>query len=242
MIRRLIALCPLVLTGCITVTDNHLAQNSSSQVQRDPIDMAESRLALGLGYLDNGNMSKARENLEKAISYAPDDYRTQLAMAHYYETVEETNAARNTYHTALKAHPNNGNVLNNYGTFLCKQGQYEQADRFFNLAIIQPDYFLTASSYENAAFCALKSGDEEKARYYFTRTLDYDPERIRAALQLTKLEINAQQYTQARLRLMQLNQRYGYQRASLQLLVELEREAGNTALEKKYQALLDTFS
>lgn len=41
---------------------------------------------------------------------------------------------------------------------------------------------------------------------------------------------------------MQLSQRYGYQKASLQLLVELERKAGNTTLEKKYQTLLDTFS
>ncbi|CAH8218757.1 type IV pilus biogenesis/stability protein PilW [Vibrio aestuarianus] len=242
MIRMLTALYPLVLSGCITVTENHLAQNSDSEIKHNPIDMAESRLALGLGYLDNGNMSKARENLEKAIHYAPDDYRTQLAMAHYHEMVEETDAARHTYHAALKAHPKNGNVLNNYGTFLCKQGQYEQADQFFNQAIIQPDYYLTASSYENAAFCALKSGNEEKARYYFTRTLNHDPDRIRAALQLTKLEINAQQYTQARLRLMQLSQRYGYQKASLQLLVELERKAGNTTLEKKYQTLLDTFS
>lgn len=113
----LTALYPLVLSGCITVTENHLAQNSDSEIKHNPIDMAESRLALGLGYLDNGNMSKARENLEKAIHYAPDDYRTQLAMAHYHEMVEETDAARHTYHAALKAHPKNGNVLNNYPIF-----------------------------------------------------------------------------------------------------------------------------
>ena len=125
---------------------------------------------------------------------------------------------------------------------MCKQGEYQKADEYFNRAIAQPYYYLVPASYENAAFCALKSGDKEQARYYFAKTLDHDPNRVRSLLQLAKLEIDAQQYTQARIRLMQFNQRYGNQKTSLQLLVELEKKAGNKALEKKYQAALDTFS
>lgn len=77
------------LTGCVTVTesDNH-------DVKSDPVEMAESRIALGLGYLDNGRMIKARENLEKALQHAPHYYRAQLSMAHYFEIVDETDAAR----------------------------------------------------------------------------------------------------------------------------------------------------
>ncbi len=56
------------------------------------------------------------------------------------------------------------------------------------------------------------------------------------------MEIEAGEYTQARIRLMSLNQRYGYQKASLKLLIELEKRAGNSALEQKYQALFDTLS
>lgn len=46
------------------------------------------------------------------------------------------------------------------------------------------------------------------------------------------MEIEAGDYTPARLRLMDLNQRYGYQKASLKLLIELEKRAGNSALEQ----------
>ena len=237
MKKVLMILIMFTLSACVTVNEK-----GEPEVKADPVEMVESRIALGLGYLENGNMSKARENLEKATQHAPTYYRSQLAMAHYYETVGETEAARKTYQTVLRAHPKNGNILNNYGTFLCKQGEYQKADEYFNRAIAQPYYYLVPASYENAAFCALKSGDKEQARYYFAKTLDHDPNRARSLLQLAKLEIDAQQYTQARIRLMQFNQRYGNQKTSLQLLVELEKKAGNKALEKKYQAALDTFS
>ncbi|EOB4973112.1 type IV pilus biogenesis/stability protein PilW [Vibrio fluvialis] len=232
-----ILVCVLSLTGCITVKES-----DNSDLKSDPVEMAESRIALGLGYLENGSMIKARENLEKAMQHAPHYYRSQLSMAHYFETVGETDSARDTYREALRDHPKNGNVLNNYGTFLCKHGEYQQADKYFNRAVEQPYYYLISASYENAAFCSLKSGDPEKAAYYFKRAVDHDPTRVRSLLQLAKLEIERGDYTEARIKLMAFHQRYGYQKASLQLLIELEEKAGNKALEKKYQQALDALS
>ncbi|ELL7084864.1 type IV pilus biogenesis/stability protein PilW [Vibrio fluvialis] len=229
--------CVLSLTGCITVKES-----DNSDLKSDPVEMAESRIALGLGYLENGSMIKARENLEKAMQHAPHYYRSQLSMAHYFETVGETDSALETYRAALRDHPKNGNVLNNYGTFLCKHGEYQQADKYFNRAVEQPYYYLISASYENAAFCSLKSGDPEKAAYYFKRAVDHDPTRVRSLLQLAKLEIERGDYTEARIKLMAFHQRYGYQKASLQLLIELEEKAGNKALEKKYQQALDALS
>ncbi|EPM7842973.1 type IV pilus biogenesis/stability protein PilW [Vibrio fluvialis] len=229
--------CVLSLTGCITVKES-----DNSDLKSDPVEMAESRIALGLGYLENGSMIKARENLEKAMQHAPHYYRSQLSMAHYFETVGEIDSARDTYRAALRDHPKNGNVLNNYGTFLCKHGEYQQADKYFNRAVEQPYYYLISASYENAAFCSLKSGDPEKAAYYFKRAVDHDPTRVRSLLQLAKLEIERGDYTEARIKLLAFHQRYGYQKASLQLLIELEEKAGNKALEKKYQQALDALS
>ncbi|EGR3962787.1 type IV pilus biogenesis/stability protein PilW [Vibrio cholerae] len=227
----------IALTGCVTVTET-----AGNATQSDPTEMAEARIALGLGYLENGSMIKARENLEKALQHAPDYYRSQLSMAHYYEAVGENDAARTMYRTALSKHPKNGNVLNNFGTFLCKQGEYDTADQYFRRAVEQPYYYLISASYENAGLCALKAGKTDNAREYFKRAIDHDPNRLLSILQLTKMEIEAGDYTPARLRLMDLNQRYGYQKASLKLLIELEKRAGNSALEQKYQTLLNSLS
>lgn len=207
----------IALAGCVTVTET-----AGNATQSDPTEMAEARIALGLGYLENGSMIKARENLEKALQHAPDYYRSQLSMAHYYEAVGENDSARKMYRTALSEHPKNGNVLNNFGTFLCKQGEYDTANQYFRRAVEQPYYYLISASYENAGLCALKAGKTDNAREYFKRAINHDPNRLLSILQLTKMEIEACDYTPARLRLMDLNQRYGYQKASLKLLIELE--------------------
>lgn len=222
------------LIGCVSVTEGE-----AKKVDVDPISMSESRIALGLGYLEQENMVRARENLELAIQHAPNYYRARLSMAHYYEKVGETDEARAQYKKALRLDSNNGNVLNNYGTFLCKQGNYDQADRYFNRAIKQPFYYLVSASYENAGICAMKSDDLDKAKYYFTRALDHEPNRIKSVLQLSKIEVSQQDYRDARLRLFKFHQRYGYQIPSLQILVELESKAGNDNLRDKYQSMLD---
>lgn len=233
----LILLSQFALVGCVTVKED-----GSPVVKADPVAMAESRIALGLGYLNGGNMIRAHDNLQQALNHAPQYYRAQLSMAHYYETVSEDIKAEQMYKRSLRQHTKNGNVLNNYGTFLCKRGDFEKADQMFNRAIEQPYYYLIPASYENAAFCALKSQDKDKARYYFTRAIDHDPHRPKSILQLAKIEIDSGDYTEARIRLMRFNQMYGVKKPSLQLMIQLERAAGNEALEKKYQKQLEKFS
>ncbi|EAS77625.1 MULTISPECIES: type IV pilus biogenesis/stability protein PilW [Vibrio] len=233
----LILLSQFALVGCVTVKED-----GSPVVKADPVAMAESRIALGLGYLNGGNMIRAHDNLQQALNHAPQYYRAQLSMAHYYETVGEDIKAEQMYKRSLRQHTKNGNVLNNYGTFLCKRGDFEKADQMFNRAIEQPYYYLIPASYENAAFCALKSQDKDKARYYFTRAIDHDPHRPKSILQLAKIEIDSGDYTEARIRLMRFNQMYGVKKPSLQLMIQLERAAGNEALEKKYQKQLEKFS
>ncbi|MDW1995807.1 type IV pilus biogenesis/stability protein PilW [Vibrio sp. 299] len=218
----LILLSQFALVGCVTVKED-----GSPVVKADPVAMAESRIALGLGYLDGGNMIRAHDNLQQALNHAPQYYRAQLSMAHYYETVGEDIKAEQMYKRSLRQHTKNGNVLNNYGTFLCKRGAFEKADQMFNRAIEQPYYYLIPASYENAAFCALKSQDKDKARYYFTRAIDHDPHRPKSILQLAKIEIDSGDYTEARIRLMRFNQMYGVKKPSLQLMIQLERAAGN---------------
>jgi len=236
-LRALLLMSQFVLVGCVTVNEN-----GDPVVKTDPVAMAESRIALGLGYLEGGNMMRAHDNLQQALTHAPQYYRAQLSMAHYYEAVGENAKAEQMYKRTLRQHQKNGNVLNNYGTFLCKRGDFEKADQMFNRAIEQPYYYLIPASYENAAFCALKSKDKDKAKYYFARAIDHDPHRPKSILQLAKLEIDSGNYTEARIQLMRFNQMYGVKKTSLQLMIQLEHAAGNEVLEKKYQKQLETFS
>jgi type IV pilus assembly protein PilF len=229
-----LAIAPLILIGCVTVDSNPKPEAIANDQQR-----AESRIALGLGYLEQGNMVQAKENLELALQHSPRYYRAQLSLAHYYEQVGEDQIASRWYARSLREHPTNGSVLNNYGVFLCKQGEFKRADDFFNRAIKQPRYYLISTSYENAALCALKAQQTDKAIYYLQRTLDHDPNRVQSMLRLSQLEIETEQYQQARVRLLKFHQKYGVKQSSLRLLIELESKAGNQAIEQKYRVKLE---
>ncbi len=63
------------LAGCVTVK-----KDGGPVVKADPIAMAESRIALGLGYLEGGSNIRAHDNLQQALTHAPDYYRAQLSM------------------------------------------------------------------------------------------------------------------------------------------------------------------
>ncbi|USD65797.1 type IV pilus biogenesis/stability protein PilW [Vibrio sp. SCSIO 43136] len=221
-----------LISGCVTVTQDKLDASFDRQAA------AEARVNLGLSYLESGDRVRAKENIQQALEYRPNYYRALIAQAHYYDQVGEPDNARQSFEQALRESPDNGDVLNNYGVFLCKLGEYETADAFFNRAIEVPYYYLISASYQNAAFCALKSGDKHQAQYYFRRALDHDPKRVSSILQLAQLEIELEQYREARVRLVKFHHQFGYRAASLGLLIELEEKNGNLAMAERYRQAL----
>ena len=204
----------------------------------DNIEASEARISLGLSYLDSGQWQRARDNLELALDYAPDYYRAQNAMAYYYQRVDDPAAAEAMYRQALRDSPDNGDVLNNYGVFLCSQQRYDEAIAAFEQAIKQPYYYLTSASYENAALCSLKGGEKDLGRDYLEKALAYDPYRPKSMLQLAQLDIESQNLKPARVMLIKFNKRYGYQADSLWLLIQLEHAAGHSTQVEKYASLL----
>ncbi|MEJ2764287.1 type IV pilus biogenesis/stability protein PilW [Photobacterium sp. MCCC 1A19761] len=221
-----------VLAGCVTIDE-------TGSLQRvDNIEASEARVTLGLNYLKAGQWQRARDNLEKALDFAPNYDRALGAMAYYYQQVDEPEAAEAMYRRALRQSPKNGDMQNNYGVFLCSQQRYDEAIAAFEKALKQPDYHQTSASYENAAFCSLKNGAGQQARDYFLKALAYDPHRPKSILQLARLEMDAQNVKEARARLLKFNQRYGYQADSLWLLYQLELQAGRPDTAAQYVELL----
>lgn len=222
-----------IVTGCVTVTEQVLDSRSHN------IAAANARIALGLAYLDAGHRRKAWENLELALKYAPNYYRSLNSIAYYYQLVGENNLAEQTYIKAMRESPKNSELLNNYGAFLCRLGLYEKADEFFNRAIKQSSNYQVVDSFENAAICSLRNGKRAKAEYYFTRSLDYDPNRYFSLLQLSKLNSENGKHNDARVRLIRFHEKFGYQSRSLHLLIDIEKKAGNKVLAEQYTKTLE---
>lgn len=134
---------------------------------------AKTRVELGLAYLSQGNPALAKANLDKALQHTPNDYLPYLGLAYFYQHTQQLKLAGEYYRKALSLSPENGDVLNNYATYLCSQRQFDTAFNFFEQALNSKAYYHFADTYENIAICAVLAGDQNKTEQALTQLEKY---------------------------------------------------------------------
>lgn len=138
--------------------------NSDEKVNFDKQSAAKSRVELGLAYLAEQNLPLAKVNLEKAKNHQPDYYLPYLGLAYFYQKIGEVVLAEQHYQQALTLSKAQGDVLNNYATFLCTQARFTEAFDFFQQALESDKYTNLADSYENIVLCAYEANDLHRAK------------------------------------------------------------------------------
>ncbi|AOR59733.1 type IV pilus biogenesis/stability protein PilW [Pectobacterium parmentieri] len=217
----------LLLVGCV---------NSPHEVTNPAV--AQTRLQLGLAYLARNNLDSARQNLEKAVAVAPQDYRTQLGMALYEQRIGENRLAEQRYQQVLNMVPENGSVMNNYGAFLCSLGQYVAAQRQFSAAAQLPDYSQVADALENAGYCFFNAGRVDDARNLLSRALKYDPKKGVALLAEANQQFSAGKSEQARLLIEIYQHSLPASAESLWLQIRFAALAGHDGDKERYGNVL----
>ena len=149
---------------------------------------AKTRVELGLAYLSQGNLALAKANLDKAQQHAPKDYLPYLGLAYFYQHTSQNQLAEDNYQKALHLAPNNGDILNNYATFLCKQRQFTSAFQFFDQALSSKAYYHFADTYENIAICAHFAQDQTRLSNALTQLTKYAPEKAEVLRQRIKVQ------------------------------------------------------
>lgn len=148
---------------------------------------------LGLGYLSQGQVARAKTKLTHALKLAPKLAEAHSAMAYFSEMVSDFKNAEQEHKKAVRLSAGKGAVYNNYGAFLCRRARYKEADDAFQYAVQDKDYPRTAEVYENAGLCALKwpesANSEIKAAEYLTTAIQRDPNRSSAVLELAALNL-----------------------------------------------------
>lgn len=150
--------------------------------------IAAINVKLGMGYLERGEKDRAKQKLLYALQRDPKSPEAWYSMAYLQESNGNKLEAKKDYMKAVGLAPNRGDVQNNYGTFLCRSGEYQEAVNHFLMATKDPQYLDQASAYENAGLCALKIPDKKQAATYFRLALEQDPTRDSSMTELTKLK------------------------------------------------------
>ncbi|MGB0937068.1 MAG: type IV pilus biogenesis/stability protein PilW [Colwellia sp.] len=186
----------LSLSGCVTQQFENDEPVVENQANRD--EMAATRIALGLGYLRMGNMAQAKANLEKARLFSPEMVQVYTSFAHYYAEVGEHELTISSYEKAISIKDDDPDTLNNYGVYLCRNGQLAEAETQFLKAIAVPSYTLVSESYENLASCFLQNDKFEQAEIYLSKALMHSPNSSSVLLALVRIEYAMGNYKKAR--------------------------------------------
>lgn len=180
-----------VLAGCVT-TSSYDGEPSPNKKEA-----ADANIALGMDSLQKGDVQAAKQKLLAAVKVSPKYPAGWYTLAYYYQATGDDDKANQYYVHALNLAPNSGDTNNNYGTFLCQTGQYQQAISRFMTAAQDPNYIDTAAAYENAGLCALRIPDLKQAKYYFVKAIEQDPSRATSLTDLAAICYKDKDYTNA---------------------------------------------
>lgn len=218
-----VALTVLGAVGC--------ASTPSPQVREPSIDLAkaaEINVKLGTEYFKRGNLKSALEKLERAVQQNPQLPSAHNVLALLKQHLGKTEEAERHFQRAIDLDPNYSGAHNNYGVFLYSQGRYQEAESHFLEAIKNPLYDTPALAYENAAMAAQQSSDPGKAKEYYRKALQIQPQLPNSLYQLAKISFEEGRYRQAREYFRQYKSAAQQQTSqSLWLGIRIERELGD---------------
>ncbi|TDF39393.1 type IV pilus biogenesis/stability protein PilW [Alteromonadaceae bacterium M269] len=188
---------------------------------------AKTRISLGLNYLKSGNYSQAKFNLDKALQFAPHIADAHYSLAYYYQVVGEVELAEDAYKEAISRDRTNADIANSYGAFLCQQGDYAKAKRYFLSAVRTTSYNNVAETYENLAICSQTQEKYEDAVVYLSSAINHQPRRAKSLRLMTELLVKTEQWPQAKTYLQRYDRVSRVSPESLWLWVQIEDGLNN---------------
>jgi type IV pilus assembly protein PilF len=152
--------------------------------------------------------------------------------------VNELEQAENSYQFAMELEPKNPNIANNYGAFLCQNGEYQKAKKFFLKAVNTSSYISSAETYENLALCSRSQGHPEDAIQYLRNAVNHQPGRANSLFLLARSLVEVQQWQEARVILRRYEKIAQLSPQSLLMAMKIESGTGNESAAKGYSEML----
>ncbi|SMB25473.1 Type IV fimbrial biogenesis protein [Sterolibacterium denitrificans] len=231
----LLAGCATELAGVERSAEQPVSQQAATS---DSQQRAKVHTELGALYLQNANLAVALDEARVALSADPGYAPAYSLMGLTYMQMRENASAEKSFEQALRIAPNDPEINNNFGWFLCQTGREQRSLSYFNIAIKSPLYATPAMPLTNAGICLLRLKDDKGAEEYFMRALKFDPENIRAIFLLADICYRQDRLSAARLHLSELQKLVEPSAELVWLALRIERKSGNRQSEARYAAQL----
>lgn len=213
------------LISCSNMQNNLKKAEKSSNIN----------VELGITYMREGNYDTAMDRLQKAIQQNPENPLAYSSLALLQMHIDQRDRVENNFLKAISLAPDNSSIKNNYGTFLCQQKRFPDAQEQFLAATKNPLYKTPEHAYLNAGKCTDDKGLAEK---YFRIALQKNPTLPGALLEMARLGLDLKRYLSSRAYL----QRYHAVRdpiaKSLWISIQVEKQLGDKTIMRQHAMLL----
>ena len=228
-----------VVFGYLQSCQGHIEAKQEGVIKEQRLRQASRyNMQLGLAYLRQGDRPRAKQKLLTALELSPNSPEVNAAMAYFLEETGNIGKSQDFYKKALSLAPNEGTQFNNYGAFLCRNGHYQEAEKYFLKAVDDVHYVHSAGAYENAGLCAMVMVDYKKALYYFKKALAEDPERKQSIAEVAQIEMKLNHPRKALKVLQQYRQQVVNDAVLLELVINAAHQTGQYKVEEIYKARL----
>lgn len=198
---------------------------------RDTLGLASQRLA-------SGDLVEAEKQLHKVLKLDPSSADAYTMLGIIQSRRGNAVAAGEQYRRAAELAPDRGEVLNNYGAWLCANAYPAEALVWFDRALAAPGYRTPGSALANAGGCALKSGQTERAERDLRRALEIEPRNAYALASMAEYQYAQGRYFEARAFAERRLAAAPADASVLQLAARIEERLGDKAAANRYQQRL----
>jgi len=223
-----------IITIVIAITFTVLTTACSSTgktVQKKPsepnlIEASELNVKLAVGYIKAKDYQVARDKLEKALEQNPENVTALKTLAYLYATLGLVEEAKAKYSEATELKPNDPDLANNYGAFLCSIGELEEAQKKFQIAYGNPFYKMIYLAESNAGSCYLKESEYKKAEQLLRKSLRVQPRLPGSLISMAEIGVKTERYLMARAYIQRYHAERPASADSLWLQIQAEKALG----------------
>jgi type IV pilus assembly protein PilF len=239
--RLLLAAVPalLALPGCQTTTTVNgkpvpaveaPARASEEELQR----RADIRLQLATTYYQQRQYAVAIDEARQALSLNPKSTAAYGLLGLIYMELDDRPQAEASFQRALRMEPDNPEINNNYGWFLCRTGREKSALDYFQRAADNKLYATPALPLRNAGVCMMQLREYKEAEGYLRRSFERDASSAVVKFQLARLYLATRQLERANFYFSLLEKDLEPTAETLWLGLRIARAQGDVMAERNY--------
>lgn len=169
----------------------------TSSDQTDGQNRATIRLQLAVGYYEQRQLQVALDEVKQALAADPDLADAYGVRGLIYMDLGEIRLAEENFLRAIRLAPNNPDLTNNYGWFLCQNGRAAESIAHFEATLKNPSYQSPAKALHNAGVCSLRMDKKAEAERYFLQAFRFDPANRSVSANLARMFYQSRDYERA---------------------------------------------